>query len=234
MPDVYNRDYRLAVNQLEKLGFSQAAGTLTIREEYHDDISENYVISQTPAAETPLNEVERVELVVSRGPEPELSTVIDFVTMPLEEARKAAEETLKLVVSEVTEEYSADVKAGCITWQSIDPNTRVEEGTAIRFRVSLGPDPSTEPSPPPTPSAQPEPTPGGGTELVTSSVRVDLPRDGRTQVEVVVTVDGVEQYREVVDTQMQLVTVPVQGSGIQTVTVYIDGVENWSRAVSFS
>ena len=63
---------------------------------------------------------------------------------------------------------------------------------------------------------------------------MDLPRDGRTQVEVVVTVDGVEQYREVVDTQMQLVTVPVQGSGIQTVTVYIDGVENWSRAVSFS
>ena len=39
---------------------------------------------------------------------------------------------------------------------------------------------------------------------------MDLPRDGRSQVEVVVTVDGVEQYREVVDTQMQLVTVPVR------------------------
>ena len=233
MPDVYNKDYRLAVNELEKLGFSQAAGTLTIREEYDDNISENYVISQTPAAETPLDGVERVELVVSRGPEPELSTVITFVGMTLEEAKKAAEETLKLVVSEVTEEFS-DEAAGIVTWQSIDPNTRVEEGTAIRFRVSKGPDPSVEPSPPPTPSTQPEPTPGGGTELVTSSVRVDLPRDGRTQVEVVVTVDGVEQYREVVDTQMQLVTVPVRGSGIQTVTVYIDGVENWSRAVSFS
>ena len=55
-----------------------------------------------------------------------------------------------------------------------------------------------------------------------------------SQVEVVVTVDGVEQYREVVDTQMQLVTVPVRGSGVQTVTVYIDGVEDWSRAVPFS
>ena len=46
--------------------------------------------------------------------------------------------------------------------------------------------------------------------------------------------DGVEQYREAVDTQMQLVTVPVRGSGVQTVTVYIDGAEAWSRPVNFS
>ena len=234
MPDVRNKDYRLAVNELERLGFSQAAGTLAIREEYSDDYSENYVISQDPAADTPLDGVERVELVVSRGPEPELSTVITFVGMTLEEAKKAAEETLKLVVSEVTEEFSEDTEAGIVTWQSIDPNTRVEEGTAIRFRVSKGPDPSAEPSPSPTTGIPPEPTPGGGELMVTTSVRVDLPRDGRAQVEVVVTVDGAEQYREVVDTQMQFVTVPVRGSGSQTVTVYIDGAEDWSRAVFFS
>ena len=173
-----------------------------------------------------------MELVVSRGPEPELSAVITFVGMPLEEAKKAAEETLKLVVSEVTEEFSEDTEAGIVTWQSIDPNTRVEEGTAIRFRVSKGPDPSVEPTPPPTPSDTPENTPGSD-PLVTSSVRVDLPRDGRTEVEVVVTVDGVEQYREVVNTQLQLKMVPVQGRGIQTVTVYIDGEESWSRPVTF-
>ena len=234
MPDVRNKDYRLAVNELERLGFSQAAGTLAIREEYSDDYSENYVISQDPAADTPLDGVERVELVVSRGPEPELSTVITFVGMTLEAAKEAAEETLKLVVSEVTEEFSEDTEAGIVTWQSIDPNTRVEEGTAIRFRVSKGPDPSAEPSPSPTTGIPPEPTPGGGELMVTTSVRVDLPRDGRAQVEVVVTVDGAEQYREVVDTQMQFVTVPVRGSGSQTVTVYIDGAEDWSRAVFFS
>ena len=234
MPDVYNKDYRLAVNQLEQLGFSQAEGTLIIREEYDDSISENYVISQTPAADTPLEDVEQVELVVSQGPKPEMSTVINFVGMLREDAVRAAEDTLNLVVAEITEEYSADEEAGRITWQSIEQGTSVEEGTSISFRVSLGPDPSAEPTPGPEPSATPEPTPDGGTELVTSSVRVDLPRDGRAQVEVVVTVDGVEQYREVVDTQMQLVTVPVRGSGIQTVTVYIDGVEDWSRAIPFS
>ena len=234
MPDVRDKDYRLAINELEQLGFSQEAGTLTIREEYSEEYSKNYVISQDPAADTPLEGVEQVELVVCQGPEPEMSTVINFVGMLREDAVRAAEDTLNLVVAEITEEYSADEEAGRITWQSIEQGTSVEEGTSIRFRVSLGPDPSTEPTPSPEPSATPEPTPSGGTEVVTSSVRVDLPRDGRSQVEVVVTVDGVEQYREVVDTQMQLVTVPVRGSGVQTVIVYIDGVEDWSRAVPFS
>ena len=111
------------------------------------------------------------------------------------------------------------------------------EGSSIRFRVSMGPDPEATPTSTPTPEATPTPTqtPGGGTVTEnTISVQVDLPRDGRETVEVVVTVNGQEQYRERHDTQMQMVVVPLKGSGTQNVTVYIDGQEAWTRAISFS
>lgn len=237
MPDLENLDYRIAVDRLEKLGFSEAAGTLTIRQEESEDVNENYVISQDPAPDTPLDEVEKVELVVSSGKKPEKVTVISFLGMTEEDARKKAEENLGLVVAEVTPEYS-DVEAGRITWQSIENGTSVEKGTEISFRVSMGPDPSTPPETSETPSTEPstEPTqtPGGGTVEKTVSVQVDLPRDGRESVNVTVVMDGQEQYNDTVETKMQMVLIPLTGSGVRDVTVYIDGQEAWTRPINFS
>ena len=158
--------------------------------------------------------------------------------MTIEEAREKAEQDLKLVVSEVTEEYSSEVEAGLVTWQSIENGTSVEEGTSIRFRVSKGPDPSATPTPSPTPevTSPPSPTPSGGgtTTEGSASIQVDLPRD-REYVEVVVMVNGQEQYREVLPTIQQLMVISLKGpSGTQTVTVYLDGQEAWTRAVPFA
>ena len=166
-------------------------------------------------------------------------TVISFLDMTIEDAREKAEQDLKLVVSEVTEEYNSDVEAGRVIWQSIENNTSVEEGTSIRFRVSKGPDPEAVPTPSPTPTTEPTPTPtptpsGGGTTAEGSaSIQVDLPRD-KESVEVVVTVDGQKQYEDVLPTVQQLVVIPLRGTGTQTVTVYIDGKEAWTRAIQFN
>ena len=238
MPDLENLDYRIAVGRLEKMGFSEAAGNLTIRQEESDDVNENYVISQDPVFDTPLDEVEKVELVVSSGKKPEKVTVISFLGMSEEDARKKAEENLGLVVSEVTPEYS-DVEAGRITWQSIENGTSVEKGTEISFRVSMGPDPSTPPetseTPNTEPSTEPTQTPGGGTTVEkTVSVQVDLPRDGRESVNVTVIMDGQEQYNDTVETKMQTILIPLTSSGVRDVTVYIDGQEAWTRPVNFS
>ena len=237
MPDLENLDYRIAVDRLEKMGFSEAAGNLTIRQEESDDVNENYVISQDPAFDTPLDEVEKVELVVSSGKKPEKVTVISFLGMSEEDARKKAEENLGLVVSEVTPEYS-DVEAGRITWQSIENGTSVEKGTEISFRVSMGPDPSAPPetseTPNTEPSTEPTQTPGGGTVEKTVSVQVDLPRDGRESVNVTVIMDGQEQYNDTVETKMQTILIPLTSSGVRDVTVYIDGQEAWTRPVNFS
>ena len=64
------------------------------------------------------------------------------------------------------------------------------------------------------------------------SYTVNLPRD-RDSVEVVVTVDGQEQYRKTLDTVQQLVTVPLKGSGTQTVSVYFDGQLSLSEPKDF-
>ena len=240
IPDLENLDYRIAVSRLEKLGFSESAGNLTIRRENSEDVNEDYVISQDPDPETPLDEVDRVELVVSDGKKAEMVTVISFIDMTEAEARKKAEENLGLVVSSVTEEYSDDIEAGHITWQSINNGDEVAKGSSIQFRVSKGPDPNntSEPSTAPStePSTQPTQTPGGGSGAAekTVPVQVDLPRDGRETVEVVITVDGERKYAETVETKMMSVVVPLTSSGTRTVTVYIDGQEAWSRAIPFS
>lgn len=49
-----------------------------------------------------------------------------------------------------------------------------------------------------------------------------LPQDKET-VEVVVTVDGQEQYRKTLPTAQQLVVVTLRGIGVQTINVYFDG-----------
>lgn len=241
MPDVVNRDKRIAISTLEALGYSEKEGTLVIQEEPSEDVNENYVISSDPEAKESLEGVTVVTLVVSTGPEDEPVTVINFVGMKEDEAREKAEEDLELVVASIDGEYSDDVEKGRITWQSIDVNTQVEKGQKIRFRVSLGPEeeePTTEPTPSPTPTVTatpdptptptptpdptPTPTPTPESKPNTIGYTIDLPRD-REQVVLVVTVDGQEQFRQTVQTATLVKVVNLTGSGNQMVNVYFDG-----------
>ena len=222
MPNLVNKDKRIAIAQLEELGFSEEKGNLEIKEEASEDVTEEYVISTDPEAHTDLKDVEKVTLVVSSGPESDPVTVIDFVNMTAQQAKDAAE-GMGLVVSSMEEVYDASVPAGYVCWQSIDNKTQVEKGQTISFKVSKGPEPSTEPSTEPTPN-QPdtstEPTPGG--QLNAISYNIDLPRD-RDMVQVTVQVDGQTQYDKTLETVQQLVVVTLKGSGTQEISVYLDG-----------
>ena len=230
-------DKRIAISELNALGYSEEKGNLVIQEEASEDVTKDYVISTDPKADASLEGVDKVTLVVSTGPKEEPVTVINFVTMTEQEARDAADK-LGLTVS-VEEVYDDSVEAGHVCWQSIDPNTEVEKGQTIRLRVSKGSDPSageptTQPSTDPNESTPPtdQPTESPSSQLKTISYTVNLPRD-RDSVEVVVTVDGQEQYRKTLDTVQQLVTVPLKGSGTQTVSVYFDGQLSLSEPKDF-
>ena len=234
MPDLLNRDKRIAVSQLEQLGYSEEEGTLIIREEPSDDVNKDYVISTDPAAKTDLEGVSTVTLVVSTGPEEEPVTVIPFVGMTEAEALDKAENELGLVVASIDGEYSATVEEGKICWQSIEAGKQVEKGQTIRFKVSKGPDPASQPSggesTPPETSEEPVQTPAS--QLKTINYTVNLPQDRET-VEVVVTVDGQEQYRNTLPAVQQLVVIQLKGSGEQTVNVYFDGELSSTRSYNF-
>lgn len=226
MPDLVNRDKRIALVELEKLGYSEERGNLELREENSEEVNTDYVISSDPVAHTSLEGVEHIVLVVSIGPKKEPVTVPDFVTMMAQEAQDGA---VKLGLVPSMEEVYDPMEAGRVCWQSIDPTTKVEEGQTITLRVSKGPDPASgtpEPTPtqtPPTAEPSESPTQTPETELKSISYTVDtLPQDKET-VEVVVTVDGQEQYRKTLPTAQQLVVVTLRGIGVQTINVYFDG-----------
>ena len=230
MPDLFNTDYRSAQAVLRQLGYSQEAGNLILEEEPSDEITKEYVIRQTPASKTPMDGVTSVTLVVSTGPDSKPVTVINFVTMLEADARRAAE-ALKLKVT-VSEAYDPEIAEGRICYQSIKPDTEVEEGQTISLRVSKGPDPATSPTPEPTPEPTPgppptpkpaSPTPPPRPAAPPASVPVELPDDGRETVTVRILVGDKEAYNQPVNTVLGRVSIPVSGTGMQTITVYIDG-----------
>ena len=226
MPDLVEQDVRLAVSSLAALGYSEEAGNLVIQKEYSEDIAKDHVISTVPTKDTDLTDVAQVTLVVSDGEETLPVTVISFLEMTEEDARTAA---TNLGLDPVFEgsEYSSEYDEGDVCWQSITNGTQVAEGTTIRFRVSLGPDPAATPSPSvePSPEATPAPTPDDGEEeLKPYTFNVNLPRDGRESVQVNVTVgDGQYSYSNTYDTIMQSIPITVYGSGTQEIRVYFDG-----------
>ena len=146
MPDLVEQDVRLAVSSLAALGYSEEAGNLVIQKEYSEDIAKDRVISTVPTKDTDLTDVAQVTLVVSDGEESLPVTVISFLDMTEEDARTAATDLGLDPVFEGSE-YSSEYEEGDVCWQSIANNTQVAEGTTIRFRVSLGPDPAATPSP---------------------------------------------------------------------------------------
>ena len=62
---------------------------------------------------------------------------------------------------------------------------------------------------------------------------MELPNDRET-VTVRVTVGGVEQYNDLVDTRMRNCRFNVEGTGLQEILVYIDGVQVKSYTEDFS
>ena len=127
----------------------------------------------------------------------------------------------------------------------------IKEGYTVHLWISSGPDTGTDPtvSPRPTGGSQtpntessqtPAPenssTPGvipttppaasqTPTPITKKDKSVTLPNDDRETVTVVVTVGGVEQYRQDHPTRLRSAFFTIEGSGVQEVVIYIDGVE---------
>ncbi len=210
VPDVTDKEYRQAKQELEKAGFK-----VRIIEEESEDSEKGYVIRQNPGAKKTVSKGSEVVLYVAI--EAEVS-VPDFVGMTETQATKEASE-LDLVVTFVEKEGTENI--GKVTQQSPAKDTKVERGSSVRLTVIVE---SSEPSTTPTPT--PEAT-------SKQSLTIDLPQD-RDSATVVIKRDGSEVYRQTHQTSEKRVTVSVTGSGTQKIEITIDGQLFFSQNVKFN
>jgi serine/threonine protein kinase len=106
-----------------------------------DTIKEGYVVSTSPASGEKLDVGSTVYIMVSSGPE------VKQVDMPNLVGRTEADAKAKLTlnnldlgsVSYVEKTCDDDSMYGLVIWQSVDANTKVDEGTEIYLQISKKP-----------------------------------------------------------------------------------------------
>lgn len=236
MPDVRSWDARRALKTLQ-----DEMGLIVYQEEdWSDTITKDYVISQTPMEDTEVWEGREVTIVISKGPEQKQATVINFLNVPLEQAKEQITQ-LGLKVGKVTEYHSDEYAEGRVSWQSIAQGEQVDKDTAIDLWVSLGPEPepSVEPTadvtePPAESGSVVEPTENVAAAASTKPITVDLGGyEGTVNVRIVV--GDMTLFDGAVDTDMNTSkSVNATASGLQVVSIYINGGLVSSYPLDFS
>ncbi|WP_253908530.1 Stk1 family PASTA domain-containing Ser/Thr kinase [Arthrobacter sp. H41] len=134
IPDVANRSVQDARTILDQQGIT----SVSTDEVFHEVVLAGLVVGTEPAAAAEVRRFERVELLVSKGPE---LFVVPEVTG---EDRVSAAETLigeNLGVGTVAEQYDDDVEQGLVVSQDPAAGAEVRAGSAVDLVVSRGPEP---------------------------------------------------------------------------------------------
>ena len=196
MINVVGDDYDVAVSRLQQMDLTVDTAT----KQASDTVEEGKVISSNPVKGAKVSPGDRVQLVITTGPDVKKVAVPTLTGISLDNARSIAHST-GLNIGNVSE-VNSDKPAGQVIYQSVAPNTQVDEGTSITLQVSKGPETKPE---------------------VTKTIEIALPTDGRETVTVQVTLDGKEVYTQDVKTDVGTTYVSITGSGTMQVCVYFDG-----------
>ena len=206
MPKLENKSEQDAHILLEKLN-KQYNLDLTVeapedQQRFSDEITAGYVIETKPAEGETLRKGDTVTLIISKGPETTPVTVPKFVGLNIDETlAQLSSYGLTCTASDV-EVVDSDKPGGQIVWQSLEPTSKVDEWTTIKFQVSAG--------------------------LANSSlpITLELPQDGGDVVEVKIYVgdEPNPQYNETVRASDGTVSTTLSGTGKKMVKVYFDGV----------
>ena len=172
--------------------------------EFSDEITEGFIIRSEPAEFEELKNGDVVRLIVSKGTEKKPVTVPSFIGQQIDAVLRSLDDSWHLNCDESTiEAVESEAEPNSVIWQSIDPNTTVNEWDTIQFKISKG------------------------IIIKEKSIDIPLPQDGRTTVQVDVYVGEEEnpQFSERIRTSDLYVTTnpPLKGSGTQIVKVYFDG-----------
>ncbi len=132
VPDVVNKEYREAVLEVQKLGFTPEPVY-----ELSAEITEDYVISTSPEAGDSLPVGSKVYITISIGPDIKTLQMPNLVGLTQQGAINKIE-SCKLVLG--TSSYVDDNQpAGTVIWQSIPAYTTVNEYDKVYLQISNGP-----------------------------------------------------------------------------------------------
>ena len=169
--------------------------------EFNDEITEGFIIRSIPAEDGELKNGDTVRLIVSKGPEKKPVAVPQFVGQQIDAVLRSLVDTWHLTCSDADiEAVESEAEPNSIIWQSIEPNTTVNEWDTIKFKISKG------------------------ITIKEKTIGIPLPQDGRTTVlvEVFVGDELNPQYQERVACSDLTAQVTLTGSGTQTIKVYFD------------
>ena len=135
VPETMGLSYAEALHKLETEGFK-----VNKVEVYSSEIQKDYVISQNPESGTSAPAGSVITLRVSLGEEDTKVRVPQLIGYSEMDATVMLTEA-GLAVGTVTEEYSSQVAAGLVCYQSYSVGSFVESGTLIDIKISKGSEP---------------------------------------------------------------------------------------------
>ena len=212
MPDVVNKTVAQANVILkdlkEKYNLEVVADEAEM--EFNDEITQGFIIRSIPAEYEELKDGDTIRLIVSKGPDIKTVAVPPFIGQQIDVVLRSLKDTWHLTCTDADiESVESEAEPNSVIWQSIEPNTTVNEWDTIKFRISKG------------------------VSIHEREITITLPQDGRTTVLVQVYVGDEQeaQYEERVACADGTVVTnpPLKGSGTQTVKVYFDGALDQSQ-----
>ena len=134
MPNLINSSLQNALTILNSMSVSVATKTVYQPSDIYTD---GYIINTDPTYDEPLSEGQEIILYVSQGAQAELVPVPSVVGLDVAQAEKLITDAgLKLGSSLGVD---SDLPEGTVTFQSLDPEEKVREGTVINLQISKGP-----------------------------------------------------------------------------------------------
>ncbi|MBR4515552.1 MAG: protein kinase [Lachnospiraceae bacterium] len=135
VPDVTGQADDRAVTILTEAGFHPIHGY-----EFSETVEKDKVIKTVPAAGSMLGKGQDITVVVSNGSEKKEVSAPKLAGLTEVQARNKLSE-VKLNTGSVSHQYSDSVTEGLVISQSIPEGTNMDEGSAIDFVISDGPEP---------------------------------------------------------------------------------------------
>lgn len=141
VPNVVGKSKEDAILALEAKGLTVGATAPA----YDETVAENLVILQAPKSGEQVAKGSSVDLIISKGKEPQMVTVPDVVGSSLDEAKSSLAQK-GLSVGKVTEQESTEYAVGIVLSQSLVADGQTLEDTEVDLVVSKGPGPAVEKS----------------------------------------------------------------------------------------